>query len=137
VNPVYPRMFASGTFVNSFPKTDSQSQCTLHAIKAFKANVVIVVDDTYQQIILQQKLKEDVQFMRENDTIIVFLNKPQGVNAGRQTDCYSLYQEYFLGKNCELLAHKELYMFKIKQIKIDSEQQAYASNSLRDERTLA
>ena len=70
-------MFASGIFVNSFsPKSDKENQCIINAIKAFKANIVIVLDDKRQEVILDQRLKEDKQFMIENQTQIVFLNKP-------------------------------------------------------------
>lgn len=46
ISPVYPRMFASGMFVNSFsPKNEMESQCIVKAIKAFRANIIIVMDD--------------------------------------------------------------------------------------------
>ena len=72
-------MFASGTFINSFPKTEKESQCIMNAIKAFKTNIVIVVEDRLLEQNLQKKLKEDTSFMRDNNTIIVFMSKPQDV----------------------------------------------------------
>ena len=39
-------MFASGIFIDSFsPKDEMQTNCMVNAIKAFKCNIVIVVDD--------------------------------------------------------------------------------------------
>jgi len=41
-------MFASGIFIDSFtPKTEKENQCIVNAIKAFKANIVIVLDNNH------------------------------------------------------------------------------------------
>jgi hypothetical protein len=53
-------MYASGTFINSFsPKIEKESQCIVNAIKAFKSNIIIVLDDKRQELTLQQLLGED------------------------------------------------------------------------------
>ena len=50
VSPVYPRPFASGTFIDCFsPKEEKEHTLVLNAIKAFKANIVIVVDNKLQE----------------------------------------------------------------------------------------
>lgn len=56
--------------------------------------------------------------MAQNNTQIVFLNKPQGVTSN-QADSYSLFQEYFRGKNYELIQRKDHLESKIKGIKAE------------------
>ena len=124
VNPIFPQMFASGTFINSFaPKTEMENMCIWNAIKEFKCNYVIVVDDMRQKLFLQDKIREDPDLFREAATQIIFINKPQGVTSN-QTDAYFLYQEYFRGKNYELMQHKEQILQKINNIKFDVDKMA-------------
>lgn len=121
VNPIFPRMFASGTFVNSFsPKSDREKKCVISAIEAFKPNIIIVVDDKLQEITLKSWLSDDKQFefMRNNNTQIIHLNKSQGV-VNNQNDSFQLFQEYFRGKNFELIQKKDQLMAKIQDIKRD------------------
>ena len=46
-------------------------QCTLNAIKAFKANIVIILNDKIMEKDLKKNLNEDMQFMEDNRTVIV------------------------------------------------------------------
>ena len=63
VNPIFPRMFASGTFINSFsPNTESDKKCVIQAIEAFQANVVIVVDNKPLEMYLNNWLKTNQNF---------------------------------------------------------------------------
>ena len=72
-------MFASGIFIDSFsPKTDEENRSIVNAIKAFKTNIVIVLDNKHLEMNLRRELSEDKQFMQDNNTQIVFLAKPQG-----------------------------------------------------------
>ena len=62
VNPIFPRMFASGTFVNSFAPNTSNEQdkeCVIQAIEAFQANVIIVVENKPLEMYLDQWLKSN------------------------------------------------------------------------------
>ena len=54
--------------------------------------------------------------MKDNNTVIVFLNKPQGVTQNL-ADSHKLFQEYFRGKNYEIIERKEQIMQKIRDIK--------------------
>lgn len=61
-------MFASGVFIDSFSPTSSadEQQSIINAIKAFKANLVIVLDNKP----LEMRLRA------QNNTEVVFLNAP-------------------------------------------------------------
>ena len=60
-------MFASGIFIDSFsPTSAEESQSIINAIKVFKANLVIVLDNKP----LEMKLRA------QNNTEVVFLNAP-------------------------------------------------------------
>jgi len=53
-------MFASGIFIDSFcpnPKLGGESTL-INAIKAFQADIVIVLDDKYLEINLKNKISE-------------------------------------------------------------------------------
>lgn len=63
-------MYASGIFIDSFsPTSVEEQQSIINAIKAFKANLVIVLDNKP----LEMKLRA------QNNTEVVFLNAPQAM----------------------------------------------------------
>lgn len=46
VAPAYPEMFASGVIINGFtPTTERTTEMLAEAIKIFKVNVVVVLDN--------------------------------------------------------------------------------------------
>lgn len=118
-------MYASGIFIDSFsPKTINEKSCIINAIKSFKTNLVIVLDDQLQEHHIRERLREDKAFMEENNTQIVQLKKPQGVTSN-QADNYILFQEYFRGKNYELMMQrKDQRMQQIRDIKKDVDLQS-------------
>jgi hypothetical protein len=75
-------MFASGVFIDSFSPTSSadEQQSIINAIKAFKANLVIVLDNKP----LEMRLRA------QNNTEVVFLNAPASPMI-TQVDSYSLF----------------------------------------------
>ena len=103
-------MFASGIFIDSFSPTSSadEQQSIINAIKAFKANLVIVLDNRP----LEMRLR------KQNNTEVVFLNAPASPMIN-QVDPYCMFQEYFLGKNYKLMQRKESLQAKIQGIKMD------------------
>lgn len=112
-------MFASGIFIDSFsPKDEMQTNCMVNAIKAFKCNIVIVVDDKRLELSIQHKLKNS-----DCDTLVLFISKPQGV-TNSQTDADHLYSQYFRGKNYDLMQRKEKLEERVREIKLDVDKQS-------------
>ena len=80
VNPIFPRMYASGMFINGFtPTQDVDKKALIQSIKAFKTNIVIVVDDQNMEDKIRKGLHNDAEFMKQNGTHVVYINKPSGV----------------------------------------------------------
>jgi len=94
---------------------------TVKAIKAFKANIVIVLNENIVEQDLRKTLQEDKAFLAENQTVVLFLKYRMPPMA---TDTYSLYKEYFMGKNFQLTERKAMIRAKIEEIKKDAEQKA-------------
>ena len=62
-------MYASGIFIDSFsPKDEMQTNCMVNAIKAFKCNIVIVVDDKRLELSIKDKLKSS-----DSETLVLFI----------------------------------------------------------------
>lgn len=101
-------MFASGIFIDSFsPKTEKETRSLIKAIKAFRADIVIVLEDMR----LESKIRNEVQQMNQSSgathqTLVYYMQKPQGVTAN-PTDEYSLFQNYFRGKNYKLILKQD------------------------------
>lgn len=56
-------MFASGIFIDSFsPKTEKETRSLIKAIKAFRADIVIVLEDMR----LESKIRNEVQQMNQS-----------------------------------------------------------------------
>ena len=69
ISPVFPQMYASGIFIDSFsPKDEMQTNCMVNAIKAFKCNIVIVVDDKRLELSIKDKLKSS-----DSETLVLFI----------------------------------------------------------------
>lgn len=91
ISPIFPRMYASGTFINSFsPKQEKETQCIVNAIKAFKSNIIIVLDDTIQERNLKPLLQEDVNYWTENNPLVLLLSKSKACNSRDLADPYTL-----------------------------------------------
>ena len=123
IRPIYPSMFGSGIFIDSFsPKTEKESASLIKALKAFAVDLVIVLDNNHLKFKIDQQIKE-INETLGRETVVYFMQKPQGVTAN-STDEYSLVQEYFKGRNHRLMQNQELIKKKIQMIAEDVDVQA-------------
>ena len=89
IRPIYPPLFASGIFIDSFsPKTEKESASLIKALKAFAVDLVIVLDNKHLEFKISQQIKE-INQNTGRETVVYFMQKPQGVTAN-STDEYSL-----------------------------------------------
>lgn len=58
VRPIYPTMFASGIFIDSFSSKQDEEVTPITAIKAFQADIVIVIDDKLLEMNIQKEINE-------------------------------------------------------------------------------
>ena len=80
VAPPYPELFASGCIINGFtPQDRRETESLVQAIREFKVNVVLVVDD--------EKLENDIRNMhKDKDILVIQLNKSGGVQTTKFDD---------------------------------------------------
>lgn len=59
IRPIYPPLFASGIFIDSFsPKTEKETASLIKALKAFAVDLVIILDNKPLEFKLSQQIKE-------------------------------------------------------------------------------
>lgn len=116
-------MYASGIFIDSFSPSVDESMSIINAIKEFKANLIIVSDQKVLEMRINSWLSENKDFQLANQTQVIHLNTPQEVNM-HKADPYTMYQEYFRGKNYDLIQKKDILEKKINDIKVSVDDQA-------------
>lgn len=76
-------MYASGIFIDSFSPSVEESMSIINAIKAFKANLIIVSDHKVLEMRINSWLNENKDFQMVNQTQVIHLNTPQEVDMNK------------------------------------------------------
>jgi hypothetical protein len=59
IKPIFPQIFASGLFIDSFsPNTEKEISSIIKAIKSFKVDLVVVLDNKRLEHSIRREIEE-------------------------------------------------------------------------------
>mmetsp|Transcript_9800 Transcript_9800/g.16504 ORF Transcript_9800/g.16504 Transcript_9800/m.16504 type:complete len:435 (+) Transcript_9800:264-1568(+) len=123
VGPVFPQMFGSGMVIDGFsPDSSNDAQkndifkSLVQAIKRFRSNIVIVLDERILENDIRSELQRDAAYFEHVRPLIIPLKRSAGVKV-IQSDMQHLFKEYFRGKNYRFIDQKDRIIQRVADIK--------------------